>query len=1091
MRHRAPAALGETLASTRSGEASVRQGAAPVRQGAPLGFRGAVLCAVPLVLALALAGCSDDTPTTPPPPAPVDADNPDRAVLIALYNATAGPGWEDDRNWNSVSSIGTWHGVETNSAGFVTELVLTDNNLAGPLPAQLGELAHLERLVLKNNELTGPIPPELSNLGSLTMLDLSWNGLAGSIPSELGMVAALDTLDLFSNNLAGTIPPTLGDLASVQRLTVGWNQLSGAIPGELGSLADATHMNFSRNELTGTIPPEFGNLGSIEVLSVSRNNLTGTIPAELGALETLEALYLYDNRLSGEIPPALGDLSRLETLWIHENELAGPIPDEFGNLTSLRVFRAYGNNLSGEIPSLLGGLPLTTAWLHDNTFSGRLPAEIGEIGTLEQLTLSANPGLVGLLPRSLLALDYLEVLTFADTGLCEQVDEEFQQWLRGLSNRDANPCDTGHVERLSLSELHEITGGASWRNRSAWGTGASVGEWYGVTAESGRVVELSLADNGLAGPLPPEIANLTGLRAVDLSGNDLSGALPRAIAGLSELSELRVGRNAALQGVLPFAFRRLERLRVLDYDETGLCASPSESFQAWFGAIAEAAGSTCDNPDKVTVSLPIVYLTQSVQTRSRRVRLVANRDALLRAFVTAEEPRGFFEPEVVAVFTGPPGEEVHRVVLTRDDDRIPAEAHEGDLDVSYNAVIPAEVIVPGVEMVVEVDPEGTVPLTAESERRFPDEGSDSLDIVAVPPMELTLVPVMEAAEPDTSVLAWARDVSADSPQLALLRHSFPFAEFNANSHDVYYTSLDLTTESGQHGLLRELEALRTSENGTGYYYGVAASVNGFVRGWGRLPGWIGMGQASPVTLAHEVGHNLALKHAPCGGPENIEPAFPYPDGSIGAWGYDFFDGSPLSPERNKDLMTYCRPDVWLSDFHFERVINYRADIAGDVASARVAAPGRPSDMLVLWGGVLGGELRIEPVFSMRAAARLPEESGPYRIRGSGPGGRSLFSLDFTPGEDGFGGKHFFFTVPIEAQWADALERITLTGPEGVVVVDRDDERAISVVTERGTGRIRAILRDWEGSLPAALLGGAGETEVVTTRGLTEAVRLRR
>ena len=57
-------------------------------------------------------------------------------------------------------------------------------------------------------------------------------------------------------------------------------------------------------------------------------------------------------------------------------------------------------------------------------------------------------------------------------------------------------------------------------------------------------------------------------------------------------------------------------------------------------------------------------------------------------------------------------------------------------------------------------------------------------------------------------------------------------------------------------------------------------------------------------------------------------------------------------------------------------------------------------------------------------------------------------------------------------------------------MDRDDDRAITVVRERGTGRIRAILRDWEGALPAGLGGGEG-LEVATTRGLGEAVRLRR
>ena len=549
-----------------------------------------------------------------------------------------------------------------------------------------------------------------------------------------------------------------------------------------------------------------------------------------------------------------------------------------------------------------------------------------------------------------------------------------------------------------------------------------------------------------------------------------------------------MGRNTRLEGALPFDLRRLNRLRVLLHDDTGLCASPAPDFQAWYTAIEQTAGAICDNPDHVTVSLPTVYLTQSAQTPSRSVRLVANREALLRAFVTAEEPRGFFEPEVVAVFTGPARSEVHRVVMTRDANRIPAEADEGDLELSYNAVIPAGILFPGVEMVVEVDPEGTLPLTAESETRFPDAGSHSLNVVRVPPMQLTLVPVMEVADPDTSVLGWVRGVSAESPQVGLLKHAFPFAEFSVSPHSAHYTSLDLTTESRQHRLLDELNALRASEGGTGYYYGVAASVNGFVRG--RAAEWVSMGEASPPTLAHEVGHNLSLGHAPCGAIDYADPDFPYRDGSIGVWGYDFRDGSVVPPDHSKDIMSYCHTLPWLSDFHFEKVIDHRAQLAAAAASARLAASDPSSGMLVLWGGAVDGELWIEPVFSMQAAARLPEARGPYRIRGTASDGGVLFSLDFTPTEDEYGGKHFFFTVPIEADWEDSLERITLTGPEGLAYVDQTDERRITVVTEPGTGRLRAILRDWEGALPD-VLGDAANLEVRTTRRLREAVRLRR
>ena len=955
----------------------------------------------------------------------------------------------------------------TNRDGFVTELVLSENDLSGTLPPELGDLAQLRRLVLDDNQLTGPIPPELGRLGQLTKLDLQRNSLNGTIPPELGKLAQLTKLDLQRNSLNGTIPAELGalsrldslllhrnelsgpipaalaNLGSLRTLLLAWNQLSGSLPPELGNLGNLIYMTVSRNELTGTIPPELANLSAIQILSVSRNNLTGTIPSELGDLATLKELYLYDNELTGEVPVSLASLSGLETLWIHENQLAGPLPEEFGNVTAL-----------------------------------------------QQLRVADNPGLTGLLPRSMIAIEFLRRLSFGTTGLCAQIDDEFQEWLRTIPDVDGTDCDVGRVERLVLTSLHDLTGGSSWANRGAWGTDAPLGGWHGVATEDGRVVEVVLPANGLSGRLPAEIANLTELTVVDLTGNDLSGAVPSAVAGLQELTEWRVGRNLGLEGALPFALRQLERVRVLLYDGTRLCASPSPDFQAWYTAIEQTAGAICDNPDQVTVSLPMVYLTQSVQTPSRRVPLVANRDALLRAFVTAEEPRGFFEPEVVAVFTGPAGGEVHRVLMTRDANRIPAEADEGDLELSYNAVIPADIIVPGVEMVVEVDPEGTLPLTAESETRFPDAGSHSLNVVKVPPMQLTLVPVMEVAEPDTSVLEWVRGISADSPEVGLLKHAFPFAEFSVRRHSAHYTSLDLTTESGQHRLLNELNALRASDGGTGYYYGVAASVNGFVRGYGLLPGWVGMGQASPVTLAHEVGHNLSLRHAPCGDPNGVDQAFPYPEGSIGVWGYDFGNGSVVSPDQSEDIMTYCFSWPWLSDYNFEKVIDHRAQLAAAATSARLAASNPPSDMLVLWGGAMDGELWIEPVFSMRAAARLPEARGPYRIRGTASDGQPLFSLDFTPGEDEYGGKHFFFTVPIEVDWEDSLQRITLTGPEGLAYLDQADERRITVVTERGTGHIRAILRDWEG-VPPSVLSDAVDLEVRTTRRLREAVRLRR
>ena len=66
----------------------------------------------------------------------------------------------------------------------------------------------------------------------------------------------------------------------------------------------------------------------------------------------------------------------------------------------------------------------------------------------------------------------------------------------------------------------------------------------------------------------------------------------------------------------------------------------------------------------------------------------------------------------------------------------------------------------------------------------------------------------------------------------------------------------------------------------------------------------------------------------------------------------------------------------------------------------------------------------------------------------------------------------------------------VTGPEGTAQTGIDDQRQVSLVTDRLTGEIRAILTDWQGDLPA-WLADPDRLSVQTTRGLREAVRVRR
>ena len=75
-------------------------------------------------------------------------------------------------------------------------------------PAELGRLGtNLGYLRLTNNQLSGRIPPELGNLAHLQYLEIVGNALSGSIPAELGRLTDLHYLNLAVNQLTGPIPP--------------------------------------------------------------------------------------------------------------------------------------------------------------------------------------------------------------------------------------------------------------------------------------------------------------------------------------------------------------------------------------------------------------------------------------------------------------------------------------------------------------------------------------------------------------------------------------------------------------------------------------------------------------------------------------------------------------------------------------------------------------------------------------------------------------------------------------------------------------------------------------------------------------------
>ena len=159
--------------------------------------------------------------------------------------------------------------------------------------------------------------------------------------------------------------------------------------------------------------------------------------------------------------------------------------------------------------------------------------------------------LSGRLPRTLLDLP-LDELDYADTELCAPTDEKFRAWLDAIAALQGTGAECAPAtDREILEMLHDATGGRDWIDARNWLTDAPLAEWRGVEVDDqGRVVELRLWDNGLAGRLPPEFGDLAHLEYLRLSDNALTGAIPPELAGLSGLTHLALDGNA-LSGQIP------------------------------------------------------------------------------------------------------------------------------------------------------------------------------------------------------------------------------------------------------------------------------------------------------------------------------------------------------------------------------------------------------------------------------------------------------------------------------------------------------------------------------------------------------------
>jgi len=355
---------------------------------------------------------------------------------------------------------------------------------------------------------------------------------------------------------------------------------------------------------------------------------------------------------------------------------------------------------------------------------------------------------------------------------------------------------------------------------------------------------------------------------------------------------------------------------------------------------------------------------------------------------------------------------------------------------SYSVTIPAPWVHSGMRVSASFTPSATNTLTVTPRVG----GSVALQVVTVP----------------VQIANTLGQVVADSD--AYLRARLPAAQITRVDHapmvSARVTTLPTTSDEWSTAfsrILGEVDDLHLLENASSrtLYFGFVPKRTSGLAGLGYRPGNAAVAFDLPnnptavrETMVHEVGHNLSLRHAPCGDPSSPDPNYPYANAVMGAgnrfiWGYDaaanrFIDPTPSSVH---DVMSYCSGN-WFSDYNYRlmQVFLTPSDrtLSADADRAHAQAAGVGMQELLLVSGEIDAQgLHLNPIKASVGTPRWPDD-GPYLLRITTPSGAVVEQpfasreVDHQTDQQRFG-----FTIPHPG----AIERIQILR-DGRVVAER-------------------------------------------------------
>lgn len=404
--------------------------------------------------------------------------------------------------------------------------------------------------------------------------------------------------------------------------------------------------------------------------------------------------------------------------------------------------------------------------------------------------------------------------------------------------------------------------------------------------------------------------------------------------------------------------------------------------------------------------------TQGVQAASGAIPLVLDGNAAVLNVILASTVTDRAPGQLLLTLTDGSG------TVVRTDTVLPpvVAGSASYADPSAQFLVPAAVLRAGLRWQLRRDPRGLVRDASDTNDLFPRASPLLFSLVSLPAMRVQFVPIILSAH--AGVIG---DVTLGNTEsyLPTLRRTFPLGQLRVSvGTPVTSTAIFGTAPNGGRQefwlqVLADLELARVADTTSRdtYWIGVVRPPNGFTftsfGGFSYIPtnaaalgpgtrtstlvqtGWFNNQGQTADLVAHELGHAVGRRHAPCGGASAVDASYPVPGGVIGTVGHDVYSWSirqtssaPSRPASTGDLMGYCFP-VWASPYTYAGILAARQ---ASVTTALTATSDvttesertRRQHVVVVRGYIDSDRVTLLPATSIEG---IPTDgsSGPYGI----------------------------------------------------------------------------------------------------------------